>query len=179
VEEDEDTTRGYAQLEIDSQEGEWKDAHRYNMVILSNFLTQPAQVDELRRELISISHALRNGGIIVIIGARGKQYPQIYKRILCIFKNKKYIKLDLSTSSSESFSEYDYGNLFGQRIGGFYKTIINRFEKCGAEKEIKKKILKKIQKRIYSLEGKRQWNVQVFRKQVPPRRSVETHCNTA
>jgi len=173
--EEEDTTRGCAQLEVDSQEGGWKDTHRYNMVILSNFLTQPAQVDELRRELISISHALRNGGIIVIVGARGRQYPQIYKRILCIFKNKKYIKLNLSTSSSESFSEYDSGDLFGQRIRGFYITIFNRFVKCGAEKEIKEKI----RKRIYNLKGKRQWNVQVFRKQVPPRSSVETHCNTA
>jgi len=173
VEEDEDTTRDYAQLEVDSQERGWKDTHRYNMVILSNFLTQPAQVDELRRELISISHALRNGGILVIVGARRGQYPQIYKRISCIFKNEKYIELGLSASSSESFTEYSHGDLFGQRIGRFYKTIINRFVKCGAEKNIPEKILKKIQKRIYGLEGKRQWNVRVFRKQVPPRRTLK------
>ncbi|MBF6483521.1 hypothetical protein IU431_05045 [Nocardia otitidiscaviarum] len=53
----------------------------YDLIFLSNFLTQPSMVDTFESELQELSESLTRGGLIIIMGSAGEQYQQIWDRI--------------------------------------------------------------------------------------------------
>ncbi len=55
--------------------------HRYDIAILSNFLTSEHQVDGLTGELQTCMRYLRNNGILTIVGGTGGKYPNVYHKV--------------------------------------------------------------------------------------------------
>lgn len=53
----------------------------YDLIFISNFLTQPSTVDTFELELRELSDSLSLGGIIIFTGSAGKQYEQVWERI--------------------------------------------------------------------------------------------------
>lgn len=53
----------------------------YDLVFMCNFLTQPSMAQIFRKELQKLSRALTPGGVLIVMGATGKQYPAIYDEL--------------------------------------------------------------------------------------------------
>jgi len=56
----------------------------YDLIFMCNFLTQPSMTQHYRTELQNLAKSLTPGGVLVVIGATGKQYPEIYKEVFDI-----------------------------------------------------------------------------------------------
>lgn len=56
----------------------------YDLVFMCNFLTQPSMTQHFRKELQKLSGALTPGGVLVVMGATGNQYPAIYAEVRAI-----------------------------------------------------------------------------------------------
>jgi hypothetical protein len=159
-------SRVFAQWLVDQEHGGWKDAYRYNMIVFSNFLTSPSQVDDYRNELESCFRALRNGGTMVFVGASGGIYSEIYSRLKdamdAIGKGKFQLVLE--------YSEMSHGldDPFSQRIRQFYVEITKLFDVFGAKNDIPEKARKHITDIIENTEGKGKikWSLYIFMKQL-------------
>ncbi|OGO05079.1 MAG: hypothetical protein A2Y73_01845 [Chloroflexi bacterium RBG_13_56_8] len=73
------------EFEFDSTEAEAHDyavaLFRYRMVILSNFLTLGDTVDTFQNEILSLFRDVNPGAVVVIVGAYGSPYPDIYAKV--------------------------------------------------------------------------------------------------
>ncbi|SEB25127.1 hypothetical protein [Variovorax sp. YR216] len=56
----------------------------YDLVFMCNFLTQPSMTDGFRSELHGLARALTPGGVLVVMGGTGVQYPAIYEAVRSI-----------------------------------------------------------------------------------------------
>ena len=66
---------------VDHVETQWKHLFRYNMIIMSNFLTDPSDIDRFQREIISSVYALRNFGVLVIVSGATPKYEEIINKL--------------------------------------------------------------------------------------------------
>lgn len=55
--------------------------HRYRLIVLSNFITDLDDFGTVRPALLRIFNDLQPGSIVVIIGAEGAHYPQLYESL--------------------------------------------------------------------------------------------------
>jgi hypothetical protein len=70
------------------QEGSYAPS-AYDLIFMCNFLTQPEMTERFAVELTKLSAALTPGGILVVMGGTGKQYPAIYDDVRQIaFKSR-------------------------------------------------------------------------------------------
>jgi hypothetical protein len=53
----------------------------YDLVILHNFLTNPTMTEELRAELTGLARSLTWGGVLLVLGAAGGDYPAIHASV--------------------------------------------------------------------------------------------------
>jgi hypothetical protein len=53
----------------------------YDIIFLCNFLTQPGILEEFEVEINRLALSLTPGGLLVILGAVGAQYPKLYEKI--------------------------------------------------------------------------------------------------
>ncbi len=53
----------------------------YDLVFVCNFLTQRSMTHHFNEELQRLARALTPGGVLVVMGATGKQYPAIYEEV--------------------------------------------------------------------------------------------------
>ena len=81
IAEEDDTTKELVRLWVHEYEPWWNENWHYNFVIFSNFLTQLHQITELTNEIGAVFRSLRPGGIVVVVGGTGKQYPDLYAGI--------------------------------------------------------------------------------------------------
>jgi hypothetical protein len=58
-----------------------RDLFRYRLIIFSNFLTLSEKVDHFRDEIEATFRNLRPGGVIIVVGAYGQKYREIYARV--------------------------------------------------------------------------------------------------
>lgn len=65
----------------------------YDLIFMCNFLTQPSMTQHYRKELQKLAHSLTPGGVLVVIGATGKQYPEIYKEVVEIASGARLINI--------------------------------------------------------------------------------------
>lgn len=56
----------------------------YDLVFMCNFLTQPSMTEQFSSELRKLARALTPGGVLVIMGGTGRQYPAIYEAVRSI-----------------------------------------------------------------------------------------------
>lgn len=60
--------------------------YRYRLLVFSNFLTLESEVDLFREELCRMFRDLNPGAVVIVLGATGGIYPQIYKRVVAMAK---------------------------------------------------------------------------------------------
>jgi hypothetical protein len=123
-------------------------------------MTSPLQVDIFKSEIISGFKALRNGGVLVIVGASYGKYPAIYNKLTKLIGHKECI---FSREMSHS-----YNDPLGNRIREFHENIYKHFilsncESCIPEKA-KRHMIRIIENRNGIGESKK-WSLFVFRKQ--------------
>jgi ribosomal protein RSM22 (predicted rRNA methylase) len=53
----------------------------YDLVFMCNFLTQQSMTEQFSKELQKLAYALTPGGVLVVMGATGGQYPAIYEAV--------------------------------------------------------------------------------------------------
>ena len=55
--------------------------HRYRLITFSNFLTTENTVNKFKPNLVDIFRDAHPGTVILVLGAKGKHYPTIYKEV--------------------------------------------------------------------------------------------------
>jgi hypothetical protein len=66
----------------------------YDLIVLSNFLTEPSMTSAFALELRDLARALTPGGLILTLGGTGGQYPAILERVSEIFLAQRLRKVD-------------------------------------------------------------------------------------
>ena len=148
---------------VDQEKRDWKDRYHYNMLIFSNFITQLADIPRIKESLKSGCDSLRNGGILVIVGATHDPYPEIYKSISSEIRKIRYMYEELNTiQNTDSYSVTSQA-FFERRLKSFYRRVYHQFEEFNVENEIPRKYLNKY---FYNSEFRQpDWKLLVFRKQ--------------
>lgn len=156
-------------------EGDWQGKYRYNLVMFSNFLTQPDRVAELERAIREVFYGLRAGGIVVVVGGTGAHYPQIYARIeeLAMGSGVQIM------SRVPKVIPCDYSDLLADRIKQTYAEVWRYLEEhfTGLE-HWKVAIRSHLWNTEVALKGPRQFGLRVFRKVwASPRRRGHQHID--
>jgi hypothetical protein len=157
---------------------EWKNALRYDLIIFSNFLTSVKQVRDLERELRSAANALRNHGIIVIVGGRGEKYEEVFSTVRGILCGRPYLKKKSISRLSEvtmadHVMSYEYRGRFGDRLREIRQLLVRRIEECGVTGGVDPNTLKSLIRSQQRVTGSQKWAVRVFRKKSWPRKKTK------
>lgn len=163
VDED-DTQEKYARWWVYESEPWWKDAFRYNLVIFSNFLTETNQVGQITEELTSVFKALRNGGVVVVVGGTGKHYPELYTLIDHLAKTSQIRRIDWIPDSLPCV----YKDYHADRIKALFKKtwshIRRKIEVTEFENSLSKENATAIWDPIVHYKGPQSFGVRVYRK---------------
>jgi len=158
-----------AQYIIDHVQTDWKSKFRYDMIVFSNFLTELSQVETLLKEIRSAGYALRNRGILVVVGGRENSYPQIYARVIRVLKERLYLRnktiskcIEIELQTNEM--AYSYNSNFGLCLRKFYSAILKRFEEFMVLDCIPKEARRRIMKTINAQPSERKWGIHIFKK---------------
>jgi hypothetical protein len=154
--------------------------YRFDIVLLSNFLTQVKQVDDLSVELENCMRFMRHNGKLIVVGANGsvdsnKDYVEIYKTLKNIILNGKYSN-HLFQSKAEYLEILDNKQSFycndryGTRIKDFNKVVLEILIKHNAIEKIEAKFRSTFEKSIlddYKYQYK--WQFHIFEKHGIPK----------
>lgn len=163
-----DTRHTYYQNDESTRPIEYKKHNRYNIMILSNFLTETSQVTHFQKEITYCMRHLKNGGIFIIAGARSTdhKYSEIYRKISNIifsenYSNWKYIAKCSKIEIKENMMSYKWDNTNCQRLLSFVvERITNTNRTC-----IPEKTMNKIKKWLPPNKDRTQnWEIHVFQK---------------
>lgn len=117
-------------LYVDHIETDWKHKYRYNMIIMSNFLTDVTQVEKFNKELISASYSLRNHGILIVITGATSKYDDIIKRLKYILLSRQYntkkVKASLNFAIKKEKMIHNFGDLHGKKLVGLLQNYMNQ-----------------------------------------------------
>ena len=81
LENDDEMSRSQAIRNVDHLNPVWKEEERYNLCVLSYFLTKEEMPRTFREELFSIMKSLRAGGVFAVLGGVGNPYPAVYREL--------------------------------------------------------------------------------------------------
>lgn len=155
-------------LYVDHIETDWKHKYRFNMIIISNFLTNVKQVEEFKKELISASFALRNHGVLIVVTGTSSKYDDIIKRLKSILLNQKFNtkkakgKLDFVIKREKML--HNFGDLYGKKLVGILQRYMNQ---KGFEEYCARDFKTLANKSIYAGHTNK-WYVIVFKKRFRP-----------
>lgn len=97
---------------------------RYRMVVFSNFLTLELEVGKFEAELRRLFRDLRPGAVVIVIGARGNPYPQIYERVAAVAKEEGLTQADWHTDNLGRIGhEDDAARLINQAQHRLYRYL--------------------------------------------------------
>lgn len=130
-----------------------KQTHRFNIAVFSNFLTTKETVERFTFEIEELTRAMRNYGLIIIVGAsneKSEKYSELYlecdKIIVKKFNNRKFHgywrKLVQETIT------YNYDDEYGEIMRQFYLHIKSKFLENNAWNLVPNKAQKYLEKRI-------------------------------
>jgi|SRR5260221_3052816 len=115
---EQDTSEKYAKWFV-SQMFPTDHLYHYNLVILSNFLTEKSKVEGWREELLSTFLTVRHGGIAVVVGGSGEKYQPVYAIVTEVTKEAL---LDRVTAIVPERVPCQYTDLYALRIKEHYNT---------------------------------------------------------
>jgi len=88
----------------EAEEWDWEDPyapfpftpqdHKYDLYILSNYLTETSQVDAIADKIEKLFWWLSPGQSVLILGGSGQLYPEIYRRVEQIARRARVTRID-------------------------------------------------------------------------------------
>jgi hypothetical protein len=114
----EDAARQAAHLE----QGDWQGLNRYHLCIFSNFFTKPTRVQEVESQLRHAFRALKPGGLVVVVGGTGGDYPRVYDILDEIATKSRARRLRRIPAKVRC----DYANAEAQQIKRLYSSVFAR-----------------------------------------------------
>lgn len=103
--------------------------HRYDIVLISNFLTNDSMVENFRFQMKQTCKYMRNNGLLIIIGAtsENEKYKEIYKKIdrIIIRKFKDNYFYGWWTKTFDKTYVYNYSDEYGELLRSFYNDVKN------------------------------------------------------
>jgi hypothetical protein len=156
----------------DDYREQYIEKHRFDLIVVSNFLTRVDQVTELASQLQRCVRALRNRGVLVIVGARAanKQYADVYDKLSQVIETGKYSNWKLVASCRRinihpPVLRYSYRDRYGVRLKQLYTTILTRFESLQVADQIPTAALDAMKATISPQYDKKiEWELHVFKK---------------
>jgi hypothetical protein len=166
----EDASEAEISRELATHPAEWMDSYRYNVCVFSNFLTQPTQLTQYRNELEQVVRALRPGGIVVIVGGTGKQYPGIFSQLDDLASSLGIKRM----TEVPDCVPCDYIGPEAARIKRLYQLIWERLELSGVDLSTARGHLPRdLWDPGAGLSGPQAFGLRVFRKGKWPRQGQE------
>lgn len=142
-------------------EGDWQGKFRYNLIIFSNFLTEPERVAELEQAIREVFYSLRAGGIVVVVGGTEAHYPQIYAML-------EKLALDSGIQLMSRVARVipcEYSDSFAYRIKQSYSKVWSFLEEhFKGLVHLQAGIPADLWNPDVALKGPRQFGLRVFRK---------------
>jgi hypothetical protein len=116
----------------------WNSIPNYNLVIFSNYLTTEEQVNKQKEEIKSVFKTLRNGGVVVILGATNASYQKIYQCIDRFADEQNIKKIDgISKTINCTYNDF-HGNRIKQYYTNIWTHIAQSVDTCDYEKMLKR-----------------------------------------
>ncbi|PAB57395.1 hypothetical protein [Anaeromicrobium sediminis] len=165
--------------EYEEIEGEWYQVQeiqtvkrRYDLAVLSNFLTNVDMVERFNKQLKDTAFFLRNRGLFVVVGAIGssEKYRPVYEEIdKIILKNRyrtKRFEGYCNKVLSEHRMEYSFSNdRFGKDVISTIKDGVTFFTDNELEERLDKEFLKDFNKWIAPDYNKSiKWEVNAYKR---------------
>jgi hypothetical protein len=132
---------------------EWKNAFHFDLIVFSNFLTSNEQVKRFSKELRSAGRALRNNGLILVVGARKGPYPDIYASVESILCERSYVKKrsvsrisEVRLDSNEQEMKYAVKGRHGYVLKRIIRTALEAVQKYHAEAKIAPRALARMRR---------------------------------
>ncbi len=109
---------------------------RYNISIISNFLTNPSVLTIFEKELLSTIKSIRFGGVVIMIGGADDNYENLFRifenKFLSIFKDKSFVREDNSVFKKEEsiveIQKINFSDQPSQIMREFYQKVWNFIE---------------------------------------------------
>lgn len=107
--------------------GFFKRKYRYDIVVISNFLTTQCYVEDFKKQLTDICKYMRNYGMLIVVGANdtSNKYKNIYSSVDEIV-NRKFGNRNFwgwwRKVYEKTFS-YDYSDEYGELLREYYCTL--------------------------------------------------------
>jgi hypothetical protein len=123
-----------ARFQVQIDQADWQGIDRYHFCIFSNFLTRVDDVLQRESELTHVFRALKPGGLVVVVGGSGSDYPRIYESIEGIAKKSNARRL----GGVPNTIRCDYHNVEAEQIKQLYCSIFNAVEQLTPLDDVKK-----------------------------------------
>lgn len=107
--------------------GLFKQKYRYDIVVISNFLTTQSTVEDFKKQLTDICKYMRNYGVLIVVGASDSidKYKDIYSSVDGIvnrkFGNRNF--LGWWNKVYEKTYTYNYSDEYGALLRDYYRTL--------------------------------------------------------
>ena len=141
----------------------------YDIIILSNFLTDESQLETFREAIHQSVLRLRNGGLLVVVGAREQHYPALYDHLTHLIEHGDYNNHKFRaacTKVAEIDLRYSFSDRFGMRIKSVLQTVLNRLQDLEVAYHIPEKTRTRLYKSVQDTYDKSiAWRTIIFRKQ--------------
>ena len=97
--------------------------HRYRLVVFSNFLTTLGIVESVEPNLVEVLHDASPGSVVLVLGARGGPYQEIYKHVDRLANPSGFeltVEGDAVSCSDSDLADqvYEQGRLFYEVLQG-------------------------------------------------------------
>jgi SAM-dependent methyltransferase len=181
------TFRDFGAIEFDEQMTSWDQdddgdyqpasyirSHRFDLIILSNFLTNQSLVQKFKKELRACARFLRHNGILVVVGAPFNKYRQIYDAISEIilgqgYGSRRFIAWCERVEIKPDVLSYRWGDAYGEQVKKLRRAVFAALEER-YPKDLPEKAARKLSASIKpENNGPIEWQVLVFRKCARPR----------
>lgn len=107
--------------------------HRYDLVVLSNFLTSAEQVSKHAADLLRCARYLRNNGVLLIVGARdiSPKYKAVYQALTDLFAqgnygNWKYVAKLFPIDIQPNVLSYSWADAYGVQLKTIMTDVVSR-----------------------------------------------------
>jgi len=142
--------------------------HRFDVIVMSNFLTTEEQTLKLKNQIKDCIRYLRNKGILIIVGAKGvsEKYTKVYSQLDSIILSENYntykFKASCKKLEIKNFS-YSWSDEYGSKLKSLIRNYKNKTEEIGLEmlNEIKLIIESTI---TDSYDRNIEWEVHIYKK---------------
>jgi len=153
-----------ADLYVNHIETEWKHKFRYNIIIMSNFLTDKGDIDRFEREIVSAVYALRNYGILVIVSGATPKYEEIISKLNALILKRKY---DTKKAAGGLKLALKREKMYHNLRDPYGETLLNMIKRYMARNEFEKLChpsAKKLFERVLEKGHMNRWYLTVFQK---------------